>query len=441
MSNETIEDIIDEVENFSLEDYKPIDIQLFSKKNSKTYLLLSGSDSKISVKGQHKDYVYELEEDIYVLYVSVEADGYKSYDYSECEFVGLSGSNIRSRSKNDDGEFIFKVNSLIKRFTFKPDRRYGGEPEIKKVTFYGYTKSELQEVLDEIYNFDAYQSKALGVLSSIKDKVSNAENEESSCLDKIELLKEKITSITANLNLNQKEEESLKYKIETLNKIIIEHKEQESSLIAKLEKSTDLLDQKRNEHKHLNAEVAEKQANLKALKENINLFPSEIGAFVAQGAKSISHYIYLSVLPILVILIVMVTLFMNAVDLTVLHKQETDISIWVVFITRLPFVFIAAAIVHACYKLAKIFISEILKINQQRLNLSKISIIATDVSKASGEGLDLTDDELYQLRTQLKMGLLREHLKEYLNDDYRYEIPKNPIPVLMVKSEEEPNKE
>ena len=87
----------------------------------------------------------------------------------------------------------------------------------------------------------------------------------------------------------------------------------------------------------------------------------------------------------------------------------------------MPYVIIATGIITASYKLARVFVAEIMRINQQRLNLSKISIIATDASNTSQGGLsDLSDRELYELRTDLKMQLLRDHLKEYLSSDFRY---------------------
>lgn len=57
---------------------------------------------------------------------------------------------------------------------------------------------------------------------------------------------------------------------------------------------------------------------------------------------------------------------------------------------------------------------------QQRLNLTKISIIAKDVSDASEDDLSLDDAARYEHRTHLKMNLLREHLKGYLAEDYEY---------------------
>src|SRR5690554_1057353 len=66
--------------------------------------------------------------------------------------------------------------------------------------------------------------------------------------------------------------------------------------------------------------------------------------------------------------------------------------------------------------------------NEQRLNLTKISIIAKDVSDASEDGLSMDDAARYEHRTHLKMDLLRSHLKGYLAEEYRYSKKSVAIP-------------
>ena len=126
-------------------------------------------------------------------------------------------------------------------------------------------------------------------------------------------------------------------------------------------------------------------------------------------------------MPIALLVLVTALLVFNAADLTTVLEIDESASIWSILITRMPYVIIATGIITASYKLARVFVAEIMRINQQRLNLSKISIIATDASNTSQGGLsDLSDREFYELRTDLKMQLLRDHLKECLSSDFRY---------------------
>mgnify|MGYP000625084752 CR=1 FL=1 len=128
----------------------------------------------------------------------------------------------------------------------------------------------------------------------------------------------------------------------------------------------------------------------------------------------------MAAIPIILIGLVTVDLFSKASELSHLGNLPANVSIWEVLIARIPYVLACGAIVASSYKLARVFISEIIRINEQRLNLTKVSIVAKDVSDASEDGLDLDDADLYEHRTHLKMDLLRSHLKGYLADDYRY---------------------
>ena len=71
-----------------------------------------------------------------------------------------------------------------------------------------------------------------------------------------------------------------------------------------------------------------------------------------------------------------------------------------------------------------------IKINQQKLSLTKVSIIAKDIASASENGLNLNDHELFQLRSHLKMNMLRDHMKEYLSKDFEIPLPENIVSAL-----------
>lgn len=66
---------------------------------------------------------------------------------------------------------------------------------------------------------------------------------------------------------------------------------------------------------------------------------------------------------------------------------------------------------------------EIIEINRQRLNLTKIGIIAKDISNAAEVGLDLNEVERYGLRVRLKMELLKDHLKGYISSNIDVQLP------------------
>ena len=94
-------------------------------------------------------------------------------------------------------------------------------------------------------------------------------------------------------------------------------------------------------------------------------------------------------------------------------------------VSRGPYVTLSLATIAACYGLAHFLLSEIVKINRQKLILSKLSIIATDVSKTASVDLrELNEEELFEKRVEFKMILLRDHLKTHISDDLSFKFPR-----------------
>jgi len=113
-------------------------------------------------------------------------------------------------------------------------------------------------------------------------------------------------------------------------------------------------------------------------------------------------------------------LFSGAVDLTQLWKEQENVSISTVFLTRIPFVIIALALLEVCgYVVGRLF-SGIIRINRQRLSLSKLSIVARDVSVAAAQNLELDSDQMYENEVRLKMELLRGHMTDDLGAEFEY---------------------
>ena len=83
-------------------------------------------------------------------------------------------------------------------------------------------------------------------------------------------------------------------------------------------------------------------------------------------------------------------------------------------------VLVAVTLIEACAYVVGRLVFEVVRINRQRLDFAKLSIIAKDVSAASARSTALTDGEVFDLETKLKMELLREHMKNYTGAEFEY---------------------
>ena len=410
------------------EDYLSWDvpIELYSPKSKAMHKLINNERPDVSYNPRHQWYNMEFVEPIFVQELIITFKGSSLALASKCEFkwecFGVTQEQeIRAdwEINSPTGEFRVKVKGFIKAFSFRPAKTLLKSIEINRVSVYGYTSDEFMEIADHIGDLkdhlSHYRSSFKQIELATRDALEQQETYEATSAT----LSDEIAELEAEKEAYKRAISSLADDAEARGKKNSKLHSQEQELLQLIESREDALDRKRKEHEQLNSEITEQTKTLQRLKEDINIFPSEISGFAAEGAKSIKRYTYLALIPILAIAAIVLTLFSNAADLTVAYTKP-GVDLWTIFTTRLPFVLLCLTILQVSYKLAKQFITEIIKINDQKLNLSKISIIATDVSDSASSRLGFEPNEIYQLRTELRMELLREHLKTYLPEDYRY---------------------
>lgn len=417
--------ILNEIIEFDTLDNTEIDISFLDQQSRKTTKLINNTSEDNFQKGKSREFNFNFREPVFVSEIRVYSSGYSNGHTVEIGTKNIFGKSSSSTSSVQNGETVFLIGKFLKSFHFRPSRSISSGKKIEKVVVEGLTEDDFAFASLDFSRLHTLKEK---IISSCQLKISEVERKQES-LDSIK---------TEIVELNQKKEqttneisdleESYKETDEELGDIknSIEAKKSEiSELNKRIDNATDTLNITGNQKNQLNKEISEKQNQLKLLIDDINLFPTEIKAFVSQGAKSISRYTFLAAIPILAIGAITLALFFSAADLTSIITNNPDTNIWGVFLTRLPYVAVCASILAASYKLAKVFISEIIKINDQRLNLSKISIIAKDVQHASTEGLGLTDEQKANLNTQLKMQMLQDHLKSYLTEDFEFSCKKS----------------
>lgn len=139
-------------------------------------------------------------------------------------------------------------------------------------------------------------------------------------------------------------------------------------------------------------------------------------------------------MPSILIFLMFWLLIKGSADLTTKITGSESINIAALAVSRAPYVAVACAIITASYYVAKMLILEMVRISRQRLALTKISIIAKDMSNSIDGDLGLSDDERYVRRLTLKMDLMRNHLQEYISADFIPTLPDNIIPSLTTMS-------
>ncbi|MFL0811615.1 MAG: hypothetical protein K6L76_14440 [Agarilytica sp.] len=402
---------------------KPIPIEYFNKRKNRSAKLINNDTEGNFLKGRNSRFEFSFSEPMYISSITVKTKGYPNYKTLEFFWNSIHriSENKEDRRFNEDKATV-TVREIVTDFSIKPPKQYFSNPEIESVEVWGLTLSEFGECCEISGKLEKYKESILELCDSQISKATESQQLLSECIQKQNEIEGEISEITAKKNDLQAEADATREKLEEASIAFSEKKSQESDVVSRIEKLEDSIDKKKKESQSLNTEISGSQERLKRLRSDINMFPSEFQGFVTQGGRNILWYSSLALIPMLLLIGYTAVLFSGAIDLTTVYQRKEGLELWSTFLSRLPFVTVSIFMIHACYAISKVFIRELIRINQQRLNLSKISIVAKDIADTAMSDLDLTDDEIYELRTKLKMDLIKSHLKGYIDDSYEYDL-------------------
>jgi len=100
-------------------------------------------------------------------------------------------------------------------------------------------------------------------------------------------------------------------------------------------------------------------------------------------------------------------------DFTAISTVDTFEKAWIILIQRLPFTLLIITLASMCLAFLYKMVRHLTEIQQQELNLSKISMLARDVSDSEHNSLE--EEVIQKLRIDRKMKLIREFLNSEFN--------------------------
>jgi hypothetical protein len=378
-----------------------IAVEFYSRRGNKDELLINGAGAPFDAKSRWFSYAFARP--VFLTSIEITCEGYASYDKFDVEVDHVDGTRHEERIPVNGGTVRLALGKLATAFRFRPDKKWLSDPKILKVTSTGYSESEFHEFEWAIKEF---HKKVADI--ERREKRLAAQQEE------LAALKVERTELESAIGKAKAESEQLTQLVATTKATVDKLQSLEKDLRQKNSSAQETL---RNQ----SAQIEKESQRLQELVREVRLFPSEIAGFVKEGNRSISTYVWIG-LPFLVVLItILVLIFVNAVNLTQIYKEVEDIDIWTIFLTRIPFVLVAIALIEASGYVVGRLVFEVIRINRQRVEFAKLSIIAKDVSAASAAKVgEMSDREIFDAETQLKMELLREHMKNYVGSEFEY---------------------
>ena len=267
----------------------------------------------------------------------------------------------------------------------------------------GLRETAIEELSREKNDLSARQEKVQQREISVTQLETNKKAELASLEATLEETKEEAIDATASLG-------SLKDDIsraETRKQTVVE---QISAYEATVRSIDGEVSKGKEELRALAVETSEAERRLRDLTSNVNLFSEEFSSFSDHGGKQARIFIFLSIVPLVIVAILTTQLLLGAVDLSVKYVKEPNIDLLTVFVTRLPYLVICGSILAVCSSALIFLFNRISVIYAERLDFSKIGIIAKDVASASANGLLFSDEQLYEARTYLKIEMLKAYL-------------------------------
>lgn len=379
----------------------PIEVEFFSKQANKTTKLINSGEG-FKVEGVHRWYEFEFVGPVYLSELKIASSGYDKWNKFDVEVLHSDQTVHQERITVEDNVISLSLGKLALSFRFRPESRWLTKTEILRVVASGYS-------LEEFHNFEwsikDIQSREL-ILSKKEEKLEELNDLENTKVSNIKQLTTEVGKLTAHRNELTESSALLSEKIKT-------KQASEKDVQSEIETYQE-------ERRGLRSDITSDEIKLSNLTKKLRLFPSEVAGFVEEGNRNIKTYLLLSLPFIGIFAVVLWSLFSNAIDLTQHWKIEGGVDVWIIFLTRVPFVLVAVALIEACGFVVGRLIFEILKINRQRLEFSKLSIIAKDVVLASSTELEMSDEERFAEETKLKMTLLQEHMKSQSQEEFRY---------------------
>lgn len=401
---------------------RDLDASFFSYKHRKSTRLI-GSDSPDAMRARREWLSFDLHEPAYITSLKVTASGYEDYHEMELSLIdALTGDEVKEKRKFSGSGFIFEPKRFVRGFRIRPDQPWSllKSQYISRIDVRGIEQRSFFEVLLIYDNVAREKAKIEESLSKYFLRAKQSHDEVASNVSKISEQKSEIDEYNGQIAKLTEKMERLAETRDEINKRIevgtsIEKERNERVQIVEIS-----IQNLNSERKSISEKISEAERRLKELKNEINLFPTEIAGYVGQGKKNITLYAWLSLIPMIIISLVTYRLFQNSEILLDFDISESAYDVVKYLLSRSPYVFVSAAVLGICYSLIRGLFMEIVNINRKRQELFKISIIATDVSYASQDGMKLDDEKIYELKTQTKMELLKEHLKMDIGNEFIY---------------------
>lgn len=299
-----------------------------------------------------------------------------------------------------------------------------GKPLLNKISIFGSDSDQLSkyaknisDILDTKDRIESFKAQAKAEYTETTTATEKLKTENLDLINTITTYTTTLTDLQANLEVLRtqvKDEEDALSKL----KLAANHTEE------KLTASSNNVTQLAQTAESLNQKISSLKGELEKLTNDKNLISDEYGPYVREGRSQAGIYVFLSTIPLAIIIFSVYQLYAGASKLLLAeYSSATDIA--GAFLLRIPFAAVFGLAIFYSWRLASSTINKIFTIHSDRLVLAKLLVLAREAIHSSAKGLTLSSEAIFQEQIKLKVEVLKGHLSRDLGKNFEYN-PKTP---------------
>ncbi|MFL9777611.1 hypothetical protein BCU73_008095 [Vibrio cyclitrophicus] len=296
---------------------------------------------------------------------------------SSFKVIGMSGNIVNERS----------------RFHFKHQVQQLRVTKSRLVDTFSRVNKFNDETLEEEARFEQTKETLVALNAKLEEQVESFESQ-------IEGLKEECSSL-----------ETTKAKVSSVlakEKAQLDLSRDEN---AKLEiQKQDLT----NEHSTLTEGVLLSRAQLRQLQSDKDIYSEDLKGYIGETRFQQIFYGAIAFSALAIICGITYQLFERSIELIRLTDTKELSHVWNLILSRIPFTLSIIAIMGAAGASLQMAVNRLIKIHDQRLAFLRLSILSRDITSMATEDLDLSHEEIAQLRIKLKTEFLKSHMEKDL---------------------------
>lgn len=443
MDVENLKAVIKEGADLPTTIQQQIELGFFSERQDSIIdLAAEGSNPKHSLTEDGETYFFD--QPIFINSIKTESSGKESIQI-KYETMAINGDSFVEESEvvesDDSPVSTCRVNKFVKAFKISSNSKalFFRNQKVKRVLVGVISPLDLVELAKKVDTLkglkDDFQAGMKSQLEMFEAKASDLANKVSVHNAAVATFNEKQVAeraaqqqVLATINETIKSQEE---KLKTTSATLTQQEAALASSTAALkdlgetlakktvelenveDKTHDLtkkIDERESEYALKTQQVTKLTDDLKKLNSDISLFADDMTGFTKQGDKQIRNYMYiLGAVLIIAAALVFVSIHSayQVFDTFVAKPEIGVINLIGIKVFLLVLMYYAGKFL---YQFSKPFVLSILSINQRKLSLSQITILAREFSDSATAGSELDETDRLNVRLQMRLVLIKEYL-------------------------------